>query len=57
MPLSRLWRCQDERTDAYQLLTLIYAWFTKGFTTADLQEAKPLLEELSWSLPTLGLLP
>jgi hypothetical protein len=33
--------------NAYQLLTLIYAWFTEGFNTADLQEAKVLLEVLS----------
>jgi hypothetical protein len=46
MPLSRLWRCQCERTDAYQLLIPIYLWFTKSFTAADLQEAKGLLAEL-----------
>ena len=44
--LSRLWHQQDKRTDAYELLEPIYGWFTEGFDTADLQEAKALLEEL-----------
>jgi hypothetical protein len=47
MPLSRLWRCQGQHTGACQLRTLNHVWFTKGCTTADLQEAKALLEELS----------
>ena len=37
MSLSRLWRQQGRRTDAYQLLAPIYGWFTEGFDTADLQ--------------------
>jgi hypothetical protein len=45
--LSRLWRQQGKRTEAYQLLAPIYGWFTEGFDTADLQEAKALLDELS----------
>jgi predicted ATPase/class 3 adenylate cyclase len=45
--LSRLWRQQGKRDDAYELLAPIYAWFTEGFDTADLQEAKALLGELS----------
>jgi predicted ATPase len=45
--LSRLWQQQGRRADAYQVLALIYGWFTEGFDTADLQEAKALLEELA----------
>jgi predicted ATPase len=45
--LSRLWRRQARRAEARQLLTTVYGWFTEGFDTADLQEAKGLLEELS----------
>jgi hypothetical protein len=47
MSLSRLWQQQGKHSDAYQLLAPIYDWFTEGFDTADLQEAKALLEELS----------
>jgi predicted ATPase len=47
MGLSRLWQQQDKRTDAYRLLGPIYGWFTEGFETVDLQEAKALLETLS----------
>ena len=43
---SRLWQQQGKRTEAYELLTPIYGWFTEGFDTADLQEANVLLEEL-----------
>jgi predicted ATPase len=45
--LSRLWQQQSKRTEAYELLAPIYGWFTEGFDTADLREAKALLEELS----------
>jgi predicted ATPase/class 3 adenylate cyclase len=44
--LSRLWQQQGKRTEAYELLAPVYGWFTEGFDTADLQEAKALLEEL-----------
>jgi predicted ATPase len=44
--LSRLWQHQSKRADAYELLAPIYGWFTEGFDTADLQEARALLEEL-----------
>ena len=44
---SRLWQHQGKRTEAYELLAPVYGWFTEGFDTADLQEAKTLLEELS----------
>jgi predicted ATPase len=47
MSLARLWPQQAKRAEAYDLLTPIYRWFTEGFNTADLQEAKVLLEELS----------
>ena len=44
--LSRLWQQQGRREEAYELLGLIYGWFTEGFDTADLQGAKALLEAL-----------
>jgi class 3 adenylate cyclase/predicted ATPase len=44
--LARLWRQQGKRDDARRLLADIYGWFTEGFDTADLKEAKALLEEL-----------
>ncbi len=46
MSLSRLWQQQGKRAEAHELLAPIYGWFTEGFDTADLQEAKALLEEL-----------
>jgi predicted ATPase len=46
MSLSRLWQEQDKQAEARELLAPIYAWFTEGFDTVDLQEAKALLEEL-----------
>jgi predicted ATPase len=45
MSLARLWQHQGKRAEAYALLASIYGWFTEGFDTADLQEAKALLEE------------
>jgi predicted ATPase len=45
--LSRLWQQQGKRAEAHQLLAEIYGWFTEGFDTADLQDAKALLEELA----------
>jgi predicted ATPase len=45
--LARLWQQQGKRTEAHEFLAPIYGWFTEGFDTADLQEAKALLEELS----------
>jgi len=47
MSLSRLWQRQGKREAAHQLLAVIYGWFTEGLDTADLQEAKALLDELS----------
>jgi predicted ATPase len=46
MSLCRLWQRQGKRDAARQLLAEVYGWFTEGFDTADLQEAKALLEEL-----------
>src|SRR5262245_55349348 len=47
MSLCRLWQQQGKRTEAYELLAPIYGWFTEGFDTPDLQEAKVLLEALA----------
>jgi predicted ATPase len=47
MRLAHLWQQQGKRQDAYNLLASIYDWFTEGFDTADLQEAKTLLAELT----------
>ena len=46
LSLSRLWQQQGKRAEASSLLAPIYGWFTEGFDTADLQEAKALLDEL-----------
>ena len=46
LSLSRLWQQQGKHDEARQLLTEVYGWFTEGFDTADLQEAKALLEDL-----------
>jgi tetratricopeptide (TPR) repeat protein len=46
MSLSRLWQKQGKKAEARRLLAEIYGWFTEGFDTKDLQEAKALLEEL-----------
>jgi hypothetical protein len=45
--LGRLWQRQGKRGEARKLLVPVYGWFTEGFDTADLQEAKALLEGLS----------
>jgi predicted ATPase len=45
--LSRLWQQQGKKDEARQMLAEIYGWFTEGFDTKGLQEAKELLEELS----------
>jgi len=47
MSLSRLWQQQGRKDEARQMLADIYGWFTEGFDTKDLKEAKALLEELS----------
>jgi predicted ATPase len=47
MSLSRLWQQQGKRQEAHDLLAPVYHWFTEGFDTADLQEAKALLDALA----------
>jgi predicted ATPase len=47
MSLSRLWQQQGKQQEARDLLAEVYAWFTEGFDTADLQDARALLEELT----------
>jgi predicted ATPase len=44
--LARLWQRQGKRNEAHKLLSEVYNWFTEGFATKDLQEAKALLESL-----------
>jgi predicted ATPase len=46
MSLARLWQHQGKRAEARELLAPVYGWFTEGFDTADLQDAKTLLEAL-----------
>jgi predicted ATPase len=47
LSLSRLWQRQGKQEEARELLAPVYGWFTEGFDTADLQEAKALLEALT----------
>jgi class 3 adenylate cyclase/predicted ATPase len=47
MSLSRLWQQQGKKKEAHEMLAEIYGWFTEGFDTKDLQEAKALIKELS----------
>jgi len=47
MSLARLWQSQGKHTEARQQLAEIYEWFTEGFDTKDLQDAKALRTELS----------
>jgi predicted ATPase len=47
MSMARLWRAQGKRNEARDLLAPVYGWFTEGFDTLDLKEAKALLEELA----------
>jgi hypothetical protein len=48
--MARLWRDQGKRDEARDLLAPVYGWFTEGFDTLDLKEAKKLLNELVWPL-------
>ncbi len=50
MSMARLWRDQGKREEARELLAPLYGWFTEGFDTRDLKDAKALLAELA-SLP------
>jgi predicted ATPase len=45
--MARLWRDQGKRDAARDLLAPVYGWFTEGFDTLDLKEAKALLDELA----------
>jgi class 3 adenylate cyclase/predicted ATPase len=45
--LAKLWQSHDKRKEAYDLLAPVYGWFTEGFDTADLQDAKALLDALA----------
>jgi predicted ATPase len=47
MSLARLWQSQGKQHEARQMLADIYGWFTEGFDTKDLQEAKALIDALS----------
>src|SRR6202020_2004753 len=45
--LARLWQSQGKRKEAYELLAPVYGWFTEGFDTKDLLDAKALLDEMA----------
>jgi hypothetical protein len=47
MSLSRLWQKQGKKEEAREMLAEIYNWFTEGFDTVDLKDAKVLVDELS----------
>jgi predicted ATPase len=47
MSMARLWRDQGKREEARELLAPVYGWFTEGFDTLDLKDAKVLLDELA----------
>ena len=47
MSMARLWRDQGKRQQARDLLAPVYGWFTEGFDTLDLKQAKALLDELA----------
>ena len=53
MSMARLWRDQGRRDEARDLLAPVYGWFTEGFDTLDLKEAKALLDELEHVPPEL----
>jgi class 3 adenylate cyclase/predicted ATPase len=55
MSMARLWRHQGKRDEARDLLAPVYGWFTEGFDTRDLKEAKMMLDELRF--PNAGLMP
>lgn len=47
MSMARLWRDQDKQAEAHALLAPVYGWFTEGFDTFDLKQARGLLDELA----------
>ena len=51
MSLARLWQQHGKKEEARQMLAEVYGWFTEGFDTRDLQEAKALLAELAGQKP------
>ena len=53
MSMARLWRDQGKRDEARDLLAPVYGWFTEGFDTLDLKEAKALLDELRAYAPNM----
>ena len=53
MSLARLWRSQGKVQQARELLAPVYGWFTEGFDTRDLKDAKALLEDLAASATVL----
>ena len=55
MSMARLWRDQGKRDEARELLAPVYGWFTEGFDTRDLKEAKALLDEqVGWDADPSG---
>ena len=52
MSMARLWRDQGKLHEARELLAPVYSWFTEGFETLDLKEAKALLDELASVAPS-----
>ena len=52
--LAGLWRTQSKRQEAQQMLADLYGWFSEGFDSVDLREAKALLEQLSYNIPAIG---
>jgi predicted ATPase len=55
--LARLWRDQDRRVEARELLSPVYNWFTEGFDAPDLTDARALLNELARAAVAAGLRP
>ena len=47
LSMARLWRDQGKRQEAHKLLATVFSWFTEGFDTLDLKEARALLDELA----------
>jgi adenylate cyclase len=47
MSLARLWQQQGKKAEGHQMLSEVYNWFTEGFNTKDLREAKALLDALA----------
>jgi predicted ATPase len=45
--LAKLWQQQGKQKEAHEMLAAVYNWFTEGFDTKDLQDAKRLIDELS----------